>query len=661
MEIPLLQDIVILLGLAVGVIYLFQRLKLPTILGFLATGIIFGPSALGLIEASHDIEILSEIGIILLLFIIGLEFSIGDLARIKNVVFIGGISQVFLTIGAVFLIMYFIGFDPAQSLFFGFLVSLSSTAIVLSILQERGMMNSPQGKIALGILIFQDVIVVPMMLLAPMLAGEGGNVWLALGILLIKVIAVVGILLISSRYLVPRLLEAIVKTRSRELFLISIVVICFAVAWGTNQIGLSLSLGAFLAGLIISESEYSHQATGLIIPFREIFTSFFFVSIGMLLDLSFFMDHIVNVLLITVGVIILKFIILFISSNLLRYPLRTNIQTGLTLFQVGEFAFILAAVGMSYELLEPEPYQYFLSVSILTMGLTPFVIDSSDKLTGWLIPRGNFENALNTSLASKADNPPEASQLKDHLIIIGYGLNGRYMAEIAKNANISYVIIDINSENVKIGRGQNEPIYFGDATNPYILEHFHVYQARVAVVAISDPPATKKVVSAIRGLCQTVHIMVRSRFLNESGDYFKLGASEVISEEFETSVEIFTRVLHQYFIPDEDIHQYVTAIRNENYKMLRPLTANKGVLALPDWHHYKVESLRIDTLDDDIVHRSLKESRIKNKYGVTILAIQRKKQIITDIDASVVLEPGDVVHVFGDQEKINAFIQVAKA
>ncbi|MDZ7849219.1 MAG: cation:proton antiporter [Owenweeksia sp.] len=265
MEIPLLKDIVIILGLSVGVIFLFQKLKLPTILGFLVTGIVFGPYGLGLIQASHEIEILAEIGIILLLFIIGLEFSLSELARMQNIVLIGGASQVLLTIGAVFGVMLALGFPENQALFFGFLVALSSTAIVLNLLQGSGMMNSPHGKIALGILIFQDVIVVPMMLLTPMLAGEAGNMALELGLLALKVVGVVAITLVSARYLVPRLLKAIVKTRSRELFIIAIVVICFAVAWATNQIGLSLSLGAFLAGLIISESEYSHQATGLII------------------------------------------------------------------------------------------------------------------------------------------------------------------------------------------------------------------------------------------------------------------------------------------------------------------------------------------------------------------------------------------------------------
>lgn len=659
MEIPLLQDIVILLGLSVVVIFLFQRLKLPTILGFLATGIAFGPHGLGFINASHEIEILSEIGVILLLFIIGLEFSLASLAKIKKVVFIGGASQVLITIGAVVAATMAMGFGLNESLFIGFLISLSSTAIVLSLLQSSGMINSPHGKIALGILIFQDIIVVPMMLLTPMLAGEGGNIWVELGWLVAKASAVIVAVLISARYLVPRLLQAIVKTRSRELFIISIVVICFAVAYITNMIGLSLALGAFMAGLTISESEYSHQATGLIIPFREIFSSFFFVSIGMLLDVTFFVEHIGFVLLITLVVFVLKFVVLVLSSGILGFPMRTSLLTGFTLFQVGEFAFILAAVGVSYGVLADEPYQYFLAVSVLTMALTPFLMQASDKLSLVMLSKSRYKHV-------KMDGANEemkevAAELKDHLIIIGYGLNGRHMADIARNAGIPYAIIDINTENVELGKSKGEPIFFGDASNPYMLEHLHVYKARVAVVAISDPPATRKVVSSIRSICNTVHIVVRSRFLNETNEYLKLGASEVISEEFETSVEIFTRVLHQYLVPEGDITNYVQGVRKENYEMLRPFFNGNANLGLPDWQDLKVVSLRIETDDEEIVGIPLSEARLRNRFGVSVMAIYRDDKVQKVVDPSAHLKKGDLVYVFGSPESIGKFGQVVKA
>ncbi|MFZ6051400.1 cation:proton antiporter domain-containing protein [Halocola ammonii] len=662
MEIPLLKDIVILLGLSIAVIFIFQKLKLPSILGFLATGVLFGPSALGFIEATHEIEILSEIGIILLLFIIGLEFSLAELSRIKKVVFLGGASQVLLTTGLVYLVMLALDMNHNQAVFYGFLVSMSSTAIVLSILQKQGMMNSPHGKIALGILIFQDIIVVPMMLLTPMLAGESGNLWKEVGILAVKVVAVIAITLISSRYLVPRLLKAIVGTKSRELFIISIVVICFAVAWGTSQIGLSLSLGAFLAGLIISESEYSHQATGLIIPFREIFSSFFFVSIGMLLDVTFFVENIAWVLLLTIGVFVLKFVILFISSGILKFPIRTNLMNGFTLFQVGEFAFILAAVGMNYDLLGDEPYQYFLSMSILTMALTPFVINFSDKATNKMLTRGILKNGrkASPSAAKVADEKDDHEELTDHLLIIGYGLNGQHLADIAKEAEIPCAIVDINSQNVEVGRQKGHKVFFGDASNPYILDQLHIHRARVAVVAISDPPATKKVITSMRTICNTVHILVRSRFLSETETFLKLGASEVISEEFETSVEIFTRVLHQFLVPEENVHNYVQAVRKENYKMLRPYFAQNVNLGLPSWQDLKVVSLKIETSDESIVGLPLSEAKLRNRFGISVMAIYRDEEAHTIVDPTFELRTHDLVYIFGSPESVQEFGNAVK-
>ncbi len=653
MEIPLLADLVLMLALSIGVIFIFNKLRLPTVLGFLATGMAFGPSALGLIEASHEIEILSEIGVILLLFIIGLEFSLASLARIKKLVFIGGAAQVLLTIGAVFLVTQFMGFPRNEAIFFGFLIALSSTAIVLKTLQTMGMMNSPHGKMALGILIFQDIIVVPMMLLTPMLAGEGGKLWLELGLLTAKAAGVIAAVLILARYLVPRILHAIVATRNRELFIISIVVICFAVAWATSSIGLSLALGAFMAGLTISESEYSHQATSLIIPFREIFSSFFFISIGMLLDVGFFFQHIAIILLLTLAVFLIKFIVLAISNALVSYPLRTGFLTGFTLFQVGEFAFILAAVGMEYELLAGESYQYFLAVSVLTMALTPFLIKAADPLSHAILPatslKAQAEDELNKGMADKV------SGLKDHLLIVGYGLNGRHLAGIARQAEIPYAILDVNSDNVALGRKNGEPIFFGDATNLYILEHMHIWQARVAVVAISDPGASEKVVASMRSICNTVHIIVRCRFMNEIERYLQLGASEAIAEEFETSVEIFSRVLHQYLVPEGDIGGYVQGVRSENYKMMRPFFNHNPNLGLPEWSDLRVSSLRIERAASGIVDKPLSEVRLRNRFGVSVMAIYRDNKIQGTVDPDSQLKQGDLVYVFGNPENISRF------
>src|SRR5690554_127126 len=385
MDLPLLKDILILLAFAVVIVFLLQRLKLPSIIGFLITGIIIGPYALSLIKNVEQVETLSEIGVILLLFVIGMELSIKQLASIRKTVFLGGFFQVGVTILISAMLYHFTGHTWSESVFIGFLLALSSTAIVLKTLQDRHEMAEAHAKNALSILIFQDIIVVPMLLFTPLIAGESTNIWASVIGLLLKSIAVIVITVLLARYVIPRVMYEVAKTNSKELFLLVTITLCFAIAFLTSIAGLSLALGAFIVGVIISESEYSYQATSVILPFRELFTSFFFVSVGMLLDISFFFEHFWTILLLGVMVFFIKSIIAAGAVAILKYPPKTIILTGLTLFQVGEFAFILSKVGINFGLLTTETNQYFLSVSILTMLCTPFVIILSKPIANNLL------------------------------------------------------------------------------------------------------------------------------------------------------------------------------------------------------------------------------------------------------------------------------------
>jgi len=661
MEIPLLTDITIILGASVLVIYLFQRLNLPTILGYLMTGIIAGPYVLGLVSASHEVEVLAEIGVILLLFIIGMEFSLKSLAAIKNSVFIGGAVQVGLTIAITALIAYWADFELNRAVFLGFVFSLSSTAIVLKLLQERNEVNSPHGKVALAILIFQDIIVVPMMLLTPILSGQGGDLWATLAELFLKAALVILVVLFGARYLIPILLHEVAKTKSRELFILFIVVICFAVAWATSSIGLSLALGAFLAGLIISESDYSYQATGFIIPFREIFTSFFFVSIGMLLDVTFLISNLPVILGILALAFVFKALIASTAAFVLQYPMRTAILTGLSLFQVGEFAFILSEVGMEYDLLSENTYQYFLSVSILSMAITPFVIQHSGRVTK-LFSRSRLSDKMSILNTNKDTVTEEQAveELKDHTIIIGFGVNGRNVARAAKFAGIPYVIIEMNADTVKQERAKGEPILYGDATSAFMLEHVKVYSARVAIIAISDPPATKAIVTSIRSICPTVHVIVRTRFMHEMSEQMRLGASEVIPEEFETSVEIFTRLLHKYLVPQDEIESFVQNIRSDNYEMLRPHEFSHKRIAEINIPNINISSLRVQNGNKEVVGKKIIESQIRSRWGVNILAIQRADTYLSNIEADTEIRQDDILYLAGRPEDISNFHELIK-
>ncbi|GHA58426.1 monovalent cation:proton antiporter family protein [Pontibacter akesuensis] len=658
MEIPLLSDIVIILGLAVVVILLFQRFKLPTILGFLATGVIAGPHGLSLIKATHDIEILAEIGVILLLFIIGMEFSLKQLALIKRTVLLGGTTQVLATIGLVCVVMVLLRYSWAESVFMGFLIALSSTAIVLKLLQDRSEINSPQGRVVLGILIFQDIVVVPMMLLAPLMAGESEDIGTALLIMALKGIFVIVFVLVSARYLVPRLLFLVAQTKSKELFILCVVVICFAVAWLTSNLGLSLALGAFMAGLIISESEYSHQATSNILPFREIFTSFFFVSIGMLLDFGFMLQNLPVILLFSVLTFILKGTVATLAARILQYPMRISLLVGLSLFQVGEFAFILSKTGLASGLLSEETYQYFLSVSLLTMGVTPFIIGSYRQLADFIakpISSSNGDSVFsNETTAAHGDLP----DLNDHIVIIGYGINGRNVAKAARHADIPYVITELNAVTVKQERKLGEPIVYGDAVHPMILEHINVQKARVVVIAISDPEATRRIIATVRGISDKVHIIVRTRFVQEMEENYLIGADEVIPEEFETSIEIFTRVMNKYLMPRDEIERFTQKIRSDNYDMLRSLASgripnnSKISLDLPD---IEVASLRVYTNDSDIIGKSLLEANIRNRFQITIVAMKRERETILNVDGHTRILRGDVLYVVGKPNDVMRF------
>ncbi len=655
-EIPLLSDIVVIFGLATLVILLFMRLKIPTIIGFLFTGALAGPYGLSLVNASTAVEMLSEVGVILLLFVIGMEFSLKSLLSIKKAVFIGGSLQVGLTIGATTLLTYTFGFDWNVAVFFGFLFALSSTAIVLKLLQEAGQVNTIPGRTTLAILIFQDVVIVPLMLFTPMLAGESDNIALSLLYMAIKGALVILLTIISAKYIIPQLLFRVTKTRSEELFLLSIILTCFAVAYLTSLLGLSLGLGAFLAGLIISESDYSHHATGKILPFREIFLSFFFVSVGMLFDITFLWEHIFVILGLTTLTFTVKFLIVAASVRAIGQGFKEAFMVAFSIFQVGEFSLLLAKEGLKYNLLDPETYQYFLAISILTMTITPFVLKKREKLACGILDLPLPERLSNRLI--EKDTPEvelETDELKDHLVIIGFGLNGRNLSKAAKSAKIPYAIIETNPETVREESLKGEPIMYGDAANEAVLEHVNIHKARVAVIAISHPESTKRIIAAIRHITQNPYIIVRTRYVGEMEANLKLGANEVIPEEFETSIEIFTRVLDKYLVPKHDVEEFTREVRSHNYEMFRSLSSEEGSKFKIELPQINFVSLKVEKDSGELINKSLKDAKIRERYGINIVAIKRGSNTTAEITGNEKLKLGDIVYVVGKPSNLEKF------
>jgi monovalent cation:H+ antiporter-2, CPA2 family len=660
MELSLLKDLLLVFALAVAVLLICHQLRVAATVGFLVTGVLVGPQGLGLIGSGKEVELLTEIGVVLLLFTIGLEFSLGSLLRIKRYVFLGGALQVLFTIAASFLILRYLGLHANQAVFMGFLLSLSSTAIVLRILQERAEVDSPHGQVSLAILIFQDMIVIPMMIVTPYLAGVGVETQGSFAGLILKGVGLIGFAFVAAKWIVPAALYQIARTRSRELFSLSVLVICFAVAFLTHGLGLSLALGAFLAGLIISETEFTWETLGNIIPFRHVFTSLFFVSIGMLLDVGFLIDRPGTVVLVAVSVIALKWILASLTVSLLGFPLRTSVVCGLSLCQLGEFSFVLFLTGAGMGLLEKDLYQLFLDVSVLTMAATPFAMALAPKFADWMttLPfpaklKKGFTKAVFT------DKRRRHRSLRDHLIIVGFGLNGRNLARAAKVAGIPYVVIEMNPQTVRVESAKGEPIYYGDASQEAVLEEVGVQKARVVVVVISDPLAIRKIAAAVRKENPNVFLIVRTRFVTEMESLYATGVNQVIPEEFETSIEIFSRVLARYLIPRDEIERLIAEARAGGYDMFRSLS--KDSLSFSDLK-CQIPNVDIATFrvggGSPIAGKSIAQMEIRKKHGVTVLAIRRGEQMVSNPDGNTVIHAGDLLVALSEPNKLARFAQL---
>jgi len=650
MELYVLREIVIVLAASVLIIYLSHKLRLPSVIGFLLTGVLIGPGGLSLVKNTETVGILAEIGVVMLLFTVGLEFEPARLRRIQRNFWAGGGLQVSLTTAAcVGLLVAFLGIGLRQALFYGFLVSLSSTAVVLKILGDRGETDSPQGRIALGVLIFQDIAIVPMIALVPVLANAGsvspGSVALRFGLSA----AVIAAVFAAARYLMPRVLHLIVRTRIREVFLIATLFICLGMALLTSSLGLSLALGAFLAGVIIAESDYSHQVVSDILPFKDVFNSLFFISVGMLLDIAAAWRFKSTVLALVAGILLLKGLIVILTVAVLGYGPRIALITGLALAQIGEFSFVLAGVGRANGLLADNIFQAFIASSILTILATPLLIQVSPALADW------SESAFRWNKRTSARGEKFGRGFKDHVIIAGYGLNGKNLAHVLKEAGIGYVILELNPVTVKAAAAEGESIIFGDVSSRIILEEACVRQAKGIVFAISDPLMTRRGVKAVKELNRDIFVIVRTRYASENDDLLRLGAEDVIPEEFETSIEIFTRVLEKYHMPRNIVDAQVKVLRGECYGMLRgtcsairPITERiADLLAAGTAETYFVGK------DGWPAGKTLGTLDLRSRTGATVIAVVRGEDSFTSPGAEFEVREKDTLILVASHRDID--------
>ncbi len=649
-----LGNLLVIFSVSIAVVFVFHQFRLPSIAGFLVAGALIGPHGLNLIADIGTVQVLAEIGVVLLLFTIGIEFSLVQLASLRRLLFIAGPIQVGTVLVVAWVAAMWVGMTWQQGIFWGFLLSLSSTAIVLKTLAEKGDSDSIHGRTTIGILIFQDLAVVPMMLLTPILASRAEGSVTTILFTLAESVLVVGLIIAAAWYAVPKLLEHIVRSRSRELFLLTVIVLCLGIAWLTSLGGLSLALGAFIAGLVISESEYSHQAMADVLPFRDSFNSLFFVSIGILMDWRVLIDHPVLVFGLLLAILFVKFLAGAAASFALNIPPRSAIMVGVALAQVGEFSFLLAQQAQESGLLRGDPYQVFLSVSVLSMIVTPFLmqwspamarrVEAVQRLRRWL-PERTEAHVLQTE--------GKHIRLKDHVIIVGYGLNGRNLARVLSETEIPHLALDLDGDTVRRESRHGVPIYYGDATNPNVLRHVKIEEAKVLVVAISDPFITRRTVQVAKVLNPKIRVVVRTRYLRELEELHDIGADDVVPEEFETSIEIFALVLRTYNLPQDFITMKAEQVRREGYALLRRSE-------LPELAHHlrggtltdaEVETCRIDD-DSPAVGKTLADLSIRPRTGASVIAWTRNGITESNPSLKTKLKGGDIIVLLGSRPQI---------
>ncbi|MGC8796776.1 cation:proton antiporter [Thermodesulfovibrio sp.] len=645
-----LQAILIIFGISGLIIYVLGKFKIPAIVGFLIAGTIIGPHGMALIKEPQQVELIAEIGVILLMFTIGVEFSIPKLFSLKKEVFLFGSLQVLFTIIVVSIISQIVLNTALNlSLFYGFIVALSSTAIVMKLLSDRGELNSPHGKISLGILLFQDLCVVPLMLFTQMLSAEDGSFYMFFGIIL-KAFIILTVIFLFSRIAVPFILHEVVKTRSRELFIIAIISICLGTAFFTSKLGLSLALGAFLAGVVISESEYSAQAVSDILPFKETFSGIFFISIGMLLNVTYITNNISELAFLVGGIFFSKALSIALIIYFFLRSLKICLTSALALSQIGEFSFILAFTGKIMGLLNENDYQNFIAASVITMLFTPLIIRYSPSAISYLISKEPFKALEKTQ---KIKGKEIVVSKSNHVIIIGFGLNGRNLARVLKETNIPYVILELNPDTVRKMKKKGEPIYYGDGTSPEILHKLGIHRAKILVIAISDPVSTRKIVQIAKTLNQKIHTIVRTRFITEIEELTKLGADEVIPEEFETSLEIFARVLHRFGVPRNQILQMIEKIRAEGYEILRlpDISKTRSGIECIVFEGLEMDSFLVEK-DSWLIGHSLKSLNLRQEAKVTVIAVQRGEETILNPQADFILKEGDIIIYVGNKKQL---------
>ena len=647
-----LFEVILLLGLTAAGLALFERLRLPAIAGFLVVGAIAGPGVLGVVPEPERVRALAEFGVIFLLFEIGLDLPFERARRFwKSAVLAGGL-QVGLTLGLVFALARLFGMEPGPAFVLGGLVTMSSTALVLRLLSDQGQSSSPHGQVATSILIFQDLSIVPLLLVVPLLANEGAHSGSEIALALAKAVGAVAVVIFVVQFAVPRVINRIARVGSPDLFSLLTLLIVLGSAFLAEELGLTLAVGAFLAGVAASSSPYAEKLFSEVIPLRGVVLGIFFTAIGMLFEPSVVIEQAPLVVAILLATTVLKGgIIAGISGVVLGNGLRIGVLSGMALAQCGEFSFVLAESASKAGLLDESMHQAVLAASIISLLATPFFLrlaptlsDSIAHLVGHAIQSDEGE-VRSPSCHDRAND-------EGRVVIIGFGPAGRTLAQLLKTLQRSYVVIEANATTVSEGQNRGEPIVYGDAARPAFLERFGIVDSKLVVIAISDPVATRRVVARIRAMAPDTPILARARNVHEVDRLESAGATTVVAEEIEGSIELVRQALSLFQFDPKSIRNFTDALRDEDYGVIR----SSSEIAIDPW---LVELLQEEEREWVVVPdhfsggKSLAELDIRARTGASIVAVDRMGAIDSVPHPAFNLRSGDRILALGAPKAIH--------
>lgn len=644
-------DIIVLIVTAFCCGLIMQRLRQPLILGYLLAGVILGPNTGGItIAESHDIELLAEIGVALLLFALGLEFSLKDLRQVRYIALIGTPIQIALTIGFGFVIGRFLGWDWLQSLWFGALISLSSTMVILKTLMNQGWLGTLSSKVMIGMLIVQDLAVVPLMIILPQL-NEPATGLGTLGIAFIKAVLFLAAMLLFGAKLLPVLLRHIVRLGSRELFLLAITAIGLGVGYATYLVGLSFAFGAFVAGMVLSESDYGHQALSDIIPLRDLFGMLFFASVGMLLDPEFLFDNLDQVLLLVLVVALGKGLIFSVLVRIFGYGNVIPLAVGLGLFQIGEFTFVLARVGVGTGAIGHDFFNLILTVAVMTMVMTPLLSGQTSRL--YALKKKWFRHESLEQI-----NFPDQG-LRDHVVIVGGGRVGLQVAAVLARLNMPFVLVELDQHRVDQAKEAGYPVVYGDASHEIVQEALAMKEAALLIITTPGIVAARAVIE------HALKVNSRIEVVSRIGDpafieiFRELGVTDLVYPEFEASLEITRQALLHLRIPATEIERLTAAMRHQ---LLAPgLAASKEYQTLGQMRaaeqHFDLQWVRLEE-QNSLVSRSIGEAEIRKTTGASVVGIIRGGQLIPNPEVGFRFRTGDLVAIIGSTEAREKFMEL---